>query len=87
MTYDATINKLYVIDIAALGRPSTLFELDPSSGARRQIGEPGMGANLGMAFSLARDPNSGMLYTVDVTDNLWRIDPSTTSFTSRTRRP
>ncbi len=77
MTYDPTINKLYVLDVAAIGRPSTLFELDPNSGTRAQIGEPGMGAGLGTAFSLARDPNSGMLYTVDVTDNLWRIDPAT----------
>lgn len=77
MTYDPTIDKLYVIDVAALGRPSTLFELDPKTGSRRQIGEPGMGANLGTSFSLARDPNGGMLYTIDVTDNLWRIDPAT----------
>lgn len=77
MDYNPDTGKLYVIDIFALGREATLFEFDPATGARAQIGDTGLGAGLSSVFSLARDPASGMLYTVDVNDDLWRINPNT----------
>lgn len=77
MDYNPDTGKLYVIDIFALGRAATLFELDPATGGRTRIGETGLGAGLAFVFSLARDPASGMLYTVDVNDDLWRVDPNT----------
>lgn len=80
MDYNPDTGKLYVIDIFALGRAATLFELDPATGQRTQIGETGLEGTdgpLGSIFSLARDPATGLLYTVDVVDDLWKIDPVT----------
>ncbi len=77
MDYNPDTGKLYVIDIFALGREATLFEFDPVTGVRTQIGNTGLGAALSFVFSLARDPSDGMLYTVDVNDDLWRINPNT----------
>lgn len=80
MDYNPITGKLYIIDIFALGRAATLFEFDPATGQRTQIGETGLEGNdgqLGTIFSLARDPGTGLLYTVDVYDDLWMIDPVT----------
>lgn len=89
MDYNPDTGKLYVIDIFSLGFAATLFEFDPATGVRTQIGEtgltdPGSGDNAGLAevSSLARDPATGMLYTVMLhrgemgVNKLWRIDPT-----------
>jgi streptogramin lyase len=75
MTFDPATSMLYVIDDASLGRAAALFEIDPRTGARRQIGENGLGVGLGSVFGLALDPTTGLMYTTVVTDSLWRIDP------------
>ncbi|QDV89730.1 hypothetical protein RAS2_08030 [Phycisphaerae bacterium RAS2] len=80
MDYNPVSGKLYIMDIFALGRLATLFEFDPNTGERTQIGATGLEGTdgpLSMVFSLARDPATGLLYTVDVTDILWSIDPNT----------
>ncbi len=80
MDYNPDTGKLFVIDVFALGRAATLFDVDPQSGQRTQIGDTGLAGPdgpLSSVFSLARDPASGLLYTADVTDRLWRIDPNT----------
>lgn len=88
MDYNPDTGKLYVIDIFSLGLIATLFEYDPATGQRTQIGETGLtdpvsgnNANLAEVSSLARDPATGMLYTVMLhradmgINRLWRIDP------------
>ncbi len=84
MDYNPDTGMLYMIDIFALGRAATLFEFDPATGVRTQIGDTGLEGNdgpLAEVFSLARDPATGLLYTVDVLDRLWRIDPVTATAT------
>lgn len=78
MAYNPDTGKIYVIDLYSLGNAATLFEFDPSTGERTQIGNTGLEGNdgpLGSVLSLARDPATGLLYTVDVYDDLWMINP------------
>jgi hypothetical protein len=81
MDYNPATGKLYVIDIFSVGAGATLFEVDPNTGTRTQIGDTGLNAGLGSVLSLARDPATGLLYTVTTSDTLWRIDPATATAT------
>ena len=75
MACNTSTGKLYVIDIYAEGRAATIFELNPTDGTLTQRGQSGLGIGLSEVFSLALSPQTGLLYTVDVYDRLFRIDP------------
>jgi DNA-binding beta-propeller fold protein YncE len=77
MTYDPTSHSLYVVDNFSLGGATTLFRVNLDTFERTAIGEAGLGNGLRIAYCLARDPATGLLYTMDPEDYLWRINVGT----------
>ena len=77
MTYDPTSHSLFVVDNFSLGGATTLFRVNLDTFQRTTIGEAGLGNGLRIAYCLARDPATGLLYTMDPEDYLWRINVGT----------